>query len=112
MRLAKACGRLHDVDGLLDELTPAQYRELIAYDRLEPLDPANHWGEILLHCLCRGFAWMATAKAGKIVPERTFDPRPRQGRGARAEQRGARTKPASVAEQKALIRRSIGSGGV
>lgn len=35
-RLAALCGRW-DVDGLLSDMTPAQWGEWIAYDRIEPI---------------------------------------------------------------------------
>jgi hypothetical protein len=44
LRLALACGRL-DVENLLDEITPAQMDEWIAYAMVEPLpDPWRQTG--------------------------------------------------------------------
>lgn len=56
-------GRL-DVDAMLDELTPRQFDEWVAYRTIEP-DPIERICEILK----RGFSVMASMGGGKMEPD-------------------------------------------
>lgn len=73
-----------DADAFLDSFTPAEYRELLASEQLDP-DPF----ECLLATLRIGFSVLATqiasANAGEVVevPPSLFDPTAKPTRGAR-----------------------------
>ena len=73
-RLARACGRLNDVNGLLDSLSQSDLEELVAYDRLEGIDNERKWLK-LFAILQIGFATLANLWSKNKIPFKYFNPR-------------------------------------
>lgn len=67
MRLAEACGRV-DVDEMLSEITPTQWAEWVARDRIEPIGTfaacsiLAKLGELIAACM------QCEAKQGDFMP--------------------------------------------
>lgn len=72
MRLARHVVGTLDVDGMLDQITPEQFEEWVAYDELEPI---SHQTEMLALIAWRLEGWLwAQAKDGPSPKLEQFMP--------------------------------------